>query len=848
MSRASRKSGLSPSITKGSGSGIDLGKNSGVDMGQKSQPSITSGGIGVTHEVTNIGGMSVRGGVAIDLTPVNIGINIDPSENTISVATGAEVPGGLLGISGGIEIDLNTGQVIGGSIGGEVGGLGVNVSNSKEGGLGVEFTLQIPGTPIELSLGFGLPSTPTPPTPTPEPTTRPGVGSSAEEILPLLRDECQYHMIGYAHGAAIEQIFDKPLVYIKEHPEYKGGIWTSAPGAKIISYKNLIKKISPAYIEWHDYPFKNRPGYKINITNGFGQIIGFGSQSIAEIFGDKSISYPGGTVIYGLYGGAGLKKVINNYNSTVGAWEFSVIQNWCPNQPPNTPPKQLTPVRKNSLPSSSPSPFPNPPPRKRNMDECCRTSIALLRRIHQHLGVSPVPGMESLEQFAGVKTKGEAFQGDNMAFPFEVPRNWLDVLAKREEKITVKNLSELLLVMGAQSERLERVLGTREFIKDSEGKLRQSEGNILSWLSGKNPDFAYPDPNDFWLDTDDGIIKEKRLEVRNLTDAVRYVVEMGNRLERILPIAELKDSSIPKRWIYPGAKGQERVGNLIHLIELMVRADDKHRGYWPVKVKVKDADPAIKGDQPIELEFHSQADVFRELFQYLIDMEGDGDLTSNFALRGAFQTCQLHQLAVQNNAMLDAIVEYLDFKVNRTTARVPMPFDPFAGMDKSLAAQILEKIGFTDGASMIPSIDSNKESDIEELAPNILQNTIVDVDIIECDEEKTLNEALLELLKHSSAASAAVSERVSEPAIDRLIAGAGLAQKVTSFLLRRDVASALGIGDLDKWISSAEAGYTENPETQSLRFPESDPLQPYGRPIEENPRIREIDTKNPKAD
>jgi hypothetical protein len=367
-------------------------------------------------------------------------------------------------------------------------------------------------------------------------------------------------------------------------------------------------------------------------------------------------------------------------------------------------------------------------------------------------------------------------------------------------------------------------------------------------MSGKNPDFAYPDPNDFWLNTDDGIIKEKRLEIRSLTDAVRYVVEMGNRLERILPIAELKDSSIPKRWIYPGAKGQERVGNLIHLVELMVRADDKHRGYWPVKVKVKDADPAIEGDQPIELEFHSQADVFRELFQYLIDMEGDSDLTSNFALRGAFQTCQLHQLAVQNNAMLDAIVEYLDFKVNRTTARVPMPFDPFAGMDKSLAAQILEKIGFTDGASMTPSIDSNKESDIEALAPNILQNTIVDVDIIECDEKKTLNEALLELLKHSSAASAAVSERVSEPAIDRLIAGAGLAQKVTSFLLRRDVARALGIGDLDKWINSAEAGYTENPETQSLRFPGSDPLQPYGRPIEENPRIREIDTKDPKAD
>ncbi|MEG4290617.1 hypothetical protein Q5692_18905 [Microcoleus sp. C2C3] len=512
------------------------------------------------------------------------------------------------------------------------------------------------------------------------------------------------------------------------------------------------------------------------------------------------------------------------------------------------PPAPLSPPGA-PLSPSVPNPLPTKKPTKKKMDDkCCKALMLMLLMQHRHLGVTPISGMEYLNQFAEVTPKGEKFQGEQMAFPFEVPKVWLDPLAKKGDKILVKNISELLFIMGSQAERLERVLGTKEFIKDSEGKLRQSEGNALSWLSGKNPDFAYPDPNDFWLNTDDGIIKEKRLEVRSLTDAIRYVVEMGNRLERILPIAELKDSSIPKRWIYPGAKGQERVGNLIHLIELMVRSDDKHRGYWPVKVKVKDADPAIKGDQPVVLEFHSQADVFRELFQYLIDMEGDGDLGSNFDLRQAFQMCQMHQLTVQNNAMLDAIVEYLDFKVNKTTAKVPMPFNPFAGMSSSITDNVLAGLGFIDGVPMTPSIDSNKEADIEALAPNVLQNTIVDVDIVECDEPKTLNESLLELLKHSSAASAAVSERVSESAIDRVVSAASLAQKVTSFLLRRDVAGALGIGDLDKWITSAELGYTDSPESQSLRFPESDPLQPYSRPTTENPRIREIDTKEPKAD
>jgi len=187
MSRVSRKSELSPSVTRGSG-GIDLGKNSGVDMGQKSGPSLTSGGIGIREEVTNIGGMSVSGGIEVDLTPVDFGINIDRSEGTISVATEAEVPGGLLGVSGGIEVDLNTGEIIGGSIGGEVGGLGINVSNSKKGGLGVEFTVQIPGTPIELSLGFGFP--PKKPAPTPTPTPTPGSGPSF--TMPTLDPNCYY--------------------------------------------------------------------------------------------------------------------------------------------------------------------------------------------------------------------------------------------------------------------------------------------------------------------------------------------------------------------------------------------------------------------------------------------------------------------------------------------------------------------------------------------------------------------------------------------------------------------------------------------------------------------------------
>jgi hypothetical protein len=117
-------------------------------------------------------------------------------------------------------------------------------------------------------------------------------------------------------------------------------------------------------------------------------------------------------------------------------------------------------------------------------------------------------------------------------------------------------------------------------------------------------------------------------------------------------------------------------------------------------------------------------------------------------------------------------------------------------------------------------------------------------------DPKTLKEALIELLKDGSAESAAVTEVASEGALKRIVDAAGLAQKLTSFLLRREIRESLGIGDLDTWMASAEKGYTDTDDsgTESLRFPESNPFEPYGRPATQNPVIREIDTKEDKAD
>ena len=225
---------------------------------------------------------------------------------------------------------------------------------------------------------------------------------------------------------------------------------------------------------------------------------------------------------------------------------------------------------------------------------------------------------------------------------------------------------------------------------------------------------------------------------------------------------------------------------------------------------------------------------------------------SNYDLRRTYLDIMALQMIAKSTKYLEAITEYLGFDITEEVSKIPIPFDPFAGQDRSVIEDWWIKFGFGEEQFNLPT--KNTESEIEELSGKLLQNSEIEVNTVKFGsvdakkDPKTLKEALIEILKHSSASAAAVTEVATESALDRVVDAAGIAQKLASFLMRRDIREGLGIGDLDNWISSAEKGYTDNLESESLRFPESSSLEPYGRPATQNPIIREIDTKDPKAD
>jgi hypothetical protein len=403
-SRISRKSELSPSITKSNG--IDLGKNSG---GRKSEPSLTSGGIGITQEVTSIGGASVSAGIEIDLTPVDFGVAFS-SEGSVAVSGGAEIPGGLLGVSGGIEIDLNTGEVIGGSIGGEVGGLGINLSNSKKGGLGIEFTVQIPGTPIELSLGFGFPPIlPTPaPTPTPTPIKNlPPRKEATKHLPPPVSIEsvrgCTLKISYTVSSTQINPYSSGCDVFLRDLGPVSGknlGLQAKACTEDIWDYQGL----------WSMYAINGKwtMAYEINrkIPNDYSQ---------SELDYLLAFTYYFMPPSYFYYDTEGELIDIGGGFPTGAGQEvteptISIFDCLLEKENPiiYTPsPTQETP----------PSPFPNPPPRRQNkMDACCRENLAFLRAIYTKLGLARFPGQLPTTIIQEVPKEGE-----EPAEPAQVP-------------------------------------------------------------------------------------------------------------------------------------------------------------------------------------------------------------------------------------------------------------------------------------------------------------------------------------------------------------------------------------------------------------------------------------------
>lgn len=422
----------------------------------------------------------------------------------------------------------------------------------------------------------------------------------------------------------------------------------------------------------------------------------------------------------------------------------------------------------------------NPPlPFDEMKNECCDKLDKLLKRLAKYQGlgekISPINVKDNK-----IEEKGN--KDDN--FPMKIPKRWIDREAKPKDDYEVKSMRHLILSVGIMLDRFEELFNPAG--KDNGFPLKKPEEGLWKWLPGDGGDYEAPDPNyDPKKSKNDGKIKNKKLKIETYLDLFRYFLESQIRLELLFPIAQIRDSEISKRLIYPKAPGTIKINDLIQFQELMLLFINKTLGDPSGAVIIKDADPTQEGAQPITIENFDISDMLRKLLRFSVDINSDIDLTNNFSKRTLYQLLSAMQVLVKNHEMTEAIFEDLGMKEEQTFVPVKFFADPYAGVWESGKGFDPNKIK-----------PENTEAGIEANLQSFLQEKEVEVKVSRRAKDETTDiRDLLAQIGRYAAELAAMGKIPNNPeAIQQAIDKARFELQTESALRRTDVRQASAAG------------------------------------------------------
>lgn len=370
-------------------------------------------------------------------------------------------------------------------------------------------------------------------------------------------------------------------------------------------------------------------------------------------------------------------------------------------------------------------------------------------------------------------------------YPIKVPKRWIDRKIKNpfdennfEE---LETITDVMMTLGKMLDRFEEIFNPAG--EDSAFPLKAKDANWMQRMMGQSgDDYQYPDPGDERKPEDNRQIKSKSLPINNYMDIFKYLLESQIRLENILPYAEMSDSEIDKGLLWPKHEGNYKITNLIQFQECLFLYLNNIIGDPTVPIVLKDANPAIAGDQPLTTEFLNLSDIMRKAYRQGLDTANDVDLSNNFNKRSLYELLVIHQTIVCIHELCESIAEDLDFKEIQEIISVPMAADPYAGRRD-------ENGNFIED----PTLDENTEEAVETNLDKFLIQTSVDVKVSHKDPAETtsLRDLIAQIGRYAAEASAASKMPASPEAIQAAIDAARAAIQAQGALTRLDVQQAL---------------------------------------------------------
>ena len=733
-SRTSRISGLSPTGSYGSSSDIDGGNFEG--------PSDISDVAGLGGEIGGnrgtpprrppMGGIDLGKGLDLEKPrPPRAGIGFEVAKSPQgNVGIGVEIPlpvAAPISGRGGVSIDPATGGIRGG-----YGGLGigrgpigasvdVGVDTAPGGGLGCFKYVTVAVGPFSHTFGKNECE---PKEQEKNPQAPGGTGLSPGALSPQQID-----------GVMLTTSCGRVCVLLHNHFE------TDYENPYVTGTENICFKPRPVIDPETDIPTGE-------------MIAGWDSEYINEIYYVEDVKYS-------------LSKWDESFkkNSIGTSWDYYTVDPLTRSQcfpeapsPPASPPSSFSP------------PLPNPPPTKKKMDDkCCKLMIALqletLKQLGRNVTKDGLGEMKGQRGMIGEKIKRIETPIKNGKKPKEI-------------EITFPTLYQMLAYMLKQSNNLDAALDPQSY-KVPEGYIQNPKYNRDSEKSLKSN--SQPRKDNSGEKRELEINEDSEIKIGGFLEQQQYVFDALKRLEYLFPSGELADAQVSKDLLIPGGKGDIKIHNMIMAYEIQMMYLNATMGNPREALVIKDANPAIKGDQPIEVKSLSISDMLRQGLKFHIDTGGDVDAMINLVLRDFRTNLAMRIDQIKSAEMIQALFEDSGMLEKQEYIKIHLEGDPYAG-------QWVKGEGF--------KANPDLEKKTEEATEKVLQETLKPTDIKikvskrSKDEKTDMRDLLRGLADFIQRLLSIPTAGDTAKAVDKLIESAKFKVQTEMALIRQNVAAA----------------------------------------------------------
>ncbi|MCT7971091.1 hypothetical protein [Laspinema olomoucense] len=259
---------------------------------------------------------------------------------------------------------------------------------------------------------------------------------------------------------------------------------------------------------------------------------------------------------------------------------------------------------------------------------------------------------------------------------------------------------------------------------------------------------------------------------------------------------------------------------------------DRISGFWPSTVEIKDIDPNSPGDQEFSMQIHSISDGLKQALEALAHLvarssssaapEEEEDPSLKILAAILTEVGLIHKISAVTNQTTNNIEEFLDYKVRQEVDFLPMGFDP-------LVERTWQELEYTK-----PS-----KAQMDQYIDKLLTPSSHDIIVTQIEEKKLFTEWMLELLKHSSAASASLTQQIkSKEDLKKALGTARFNALVQGALNMEQLRRVLGLPsnwDMGDFSERLEDNFHPDENVESGLHAETKPKQ-----AKEKPRIKDI--------